>query len=485
MTAAATVTPIRRYLQTDLGNAERFVEAHGENVRYLPAWKKWLIWTGQRWAIDDTLEVQRLAKATVRAMWRETEGLNADDKKYLVKHIMQSEQANKIDAMLRRVMSEPGIPVTPSQLDSDPWLLNVHNGVIDLRRGELRPHDRDLLMTKVAPVAYDPDAECPRWLSFLDRIMGGDQSLIDFLQRAVGYSLTGTTGERALFFQYGAGANGKSTFLEVMRALMSDYAQQADFTTFLERKGDQGPRNDIARLFGARVVTSSEVGEGKRLNESLAKTLTGNDTVTARFLHAEFFEFRPQFKLWLAANHRPIIRGTDPAIWDRIRLIPFEVSIPESERDPELKNKLLAELPGILAWAVQGCLLWLEQGLGKPAAVQQATDAYRRESDTLGSFLEDACSMDPADATPATDLYQAYKQWASENGEYEMSQTAFGIKLEERGISSEKRGRGNERKKYRLGIRLLVPVIPDSRRKGGRVIGRDDDQRSDEPMLEI
>jgi putative DNA primase/helicase len=276
-------------------------------------------------------------------------------------------------------------------------------------------------MTKVAPAPYDADAKCPTWLAFLARIMNGNQPLIDFLQRAVGYSLTGTTGERCLLFLYGIGANGKSTFLEVLRALLAEYAQQADFTTFLERKGDSGPRNDIARLFGARVVTSSEVGEGKRLNESLVKTLTGNDTVTARFLHAEFFEFSPQFKLWLAANHRPVIRGTDNAIWTRVRLVPFLVSIPEGERDLGLKDKLVAELPGILAWAVQGCLLWHEYGLGMPAAVQEATESYRRESDTLGAFLED-CTVAEADAaTKATELYQAYKQWAEEAGEYQLT----------------------------------------------------------------
>lgn len=451
----------RRYARTDLGNAERFVAQHRDVVRYIPAWRVWFLWDGRRWAKDETLEVQRLAKQTVRAMWQDTQDpeLCPDKatKADLVRHIMQSESANRIDSMLRRAQSEQGIAITPQQLDADPWLLCCLNGVIDLRTGKLREHDRDLLMTKMAPVAFDENAECFRWQAFLSRIMGGNQSLIDFLQRAIGYSLTGVTDERALFFQYGAGANGKSTFLEVIRALLAGYAQQADFTTFLERKGD-GPRNDIARLFGARVVTSSEVGEGKRLNESLVKTLTGNDTVTARFLHAEFFEFRPQFKLWLAANHRPIIRGTDPAIWSRIRLIPFTVAIPEAERDPDLKSKLLAELPGILAWAVQGCLLWLEQGLGKPLAVLEATEAYRRESDTLGAFLDDACELDAESEAGATELYTAYKSWADRNGEYQMTQTAFGNKLEERGLTSVRRGSGSEKRKVRLGLRLLTPV---------------------------
>jgi putative DNA primase/helicase len=425
---------LRQYMRTDLGNAERFCADHGHNVRYLPAWKKWLVWDGKRWSVDDTLEVQAMAKRTIRKMWKDVPELPPADQKDMVKHIMQSEGDSKLQAMLSRVKAEPGIAITPDMLDADPWLLCVENGVLDLQTGELRPHDRELLMTKVAPAPYDADAKCPTWLAFLARIMGDKQSLIDFLQRAVGYSLTGTTGERCLLFLYGIGANGKSTFLEVVRALLAEYAQQADFTTFLERKGDSGPRNDIARLFGARVVTSSEVGEGKRLNESLVKTLTGNDTVTARFLHAEFFEFTPQFKLWLAANHRPVIRGTDNAIWTRVRLVPFLVSIPEGERDLGLKDKLVAELPGILAWAVQGCLLWHEYGLGMPEEVQQATEAYRRESDTLGAFLEDCCEVDGADAVPAMDLYQAYKQWAADSGEFELNMTNFGRKLTERGV---------------------------------------------------
>lgn len=446
-------------MRTDLGNAERFIEDNGHNVRYLPAWKKWLVWNGKRWAVDETLEVQKMAKRSIRGMWKDVEFLSAGEQKDMVKHIMQSEGDSKLHAMLSRAKAEPGIAITPSQLDANPWLLCVENGVLDLQTGALRPHDRDLLMTKVAPAPYDADTKCPTWLAFLARIMNGNQPLIDFLQRAVGYSLTGTTGERCLLFLYGIGANGKSTFLEVLRALLSEYAQQADFTTFLERKGDSGPRNDIARLFGARVVTSSEVGEGKRLNESLVKTLTGNDTVTARFLHAEFFEFSPQFKLWLAANHRPVIRGTDNAIWTRVRLVPFLVSIPEGERDLGLKDKLIAELPGILAWAVQGCLLWHEYGLGMPAAVQEATESYRRESDTLGAFLED-CTVAEADAaTKATELYQAYKQWAEEAGEYQLTQTAFGRSLEERGIRVEKRGRDRARVKYRIGIRLVVPLL--------------------------
>lgn len=463
MSAALTFPP-RKFARTDLGNAERFVARHGGGVRYLPAWRKWLLWDGKRWAIDETLGILRLAKDTVRAMYREASELEkADEREALVKHAVQSEKEAKLRAMLALAQAEPGVAVRPAELDADPWLLSVENGTIDLRTAQLRDHAPADLITKLVPASFDPEARCDRWESFLARVTDGSAELTRFLQKAVGYSLTGLTSARVLFFLYGSGANGKSTFLEVLRALLAGYASQADFTTFLDRKGD-GPRNDIARLFSARVVTSSEVGEGKRLDESLVKTLTGDETITARFLHAEFFEFHPTFKLWLAANHRPVIKGTDNAIWDRVRLIPFTVSIPLEERDANLRAALLAELSGILAWAVAGCRLWQTEGLGAPSMVTEATDQYRRDSDTLGAFLEDSCELgtSPMHAEPATQLYNAYAAWCKEGGEYQLSQTRFGRELDERGITAEKRGRGNARVKWRIGLRLTVDALTHS-----------------------
>lgn len=449
----------KHFLRTDLGNAERFIARHGENVRYVPAWKQWLIWDGRRWQPDDTLEVMRLAKSTVRAMWAEAKELAGDERKDLVRWTMQSEGDARLRAMVARGAAESGIALRPAALDADPMRLTVLNGVLDLRTATLAPHDRTQLTTKLVPVLFDPEARCDRWEAFLARVMGGNHRLISFLQRAVGYSLTASTAEQCLFFLYGFGANGKTTFLEILRTIAGEYATQADFTTFLERKGD-GPRNDVARLFGARTVTSSEVAEGRRLNESLVKSLTGSDTVAARFLYSETFEFRPAFKLWIAANHRPVIRGVDTGIWRRIRLVPFTVQIPEAEQDKELGAKLREELPGILAWAVAGCVLWQRDGLGAPAEVQQATDAYRRDSDTLGAFLEDCCELDTTAAVRASELYAVYTEWAAEGGEYQLSQTMFGRQLEERGCTAEKRGRGSERTKWRLGIRLLRQPKP-------------------------
>jgi len=257
--------------------------------------------------------------------------------------------------------------------------------------------------------------------------------VIGFIQRAVGYALTGCTSEQVLFFLYGLGANGKTTLIEVLRALLGDYAMQASFATFAERRGD-GPRNDVARLAGARLVAASEAGEGTRFDEGLIKQLTGSDAVTARFLYGEDFEFHPAFKLVLAANHKPAIRGTDRAIWRRIHLVPFTVTIPEGERDPQLLGKLTAELPGILRWALDGCLAWQRDGLGAPVAVRSATLRYREEMDTIGAFLDEACRLHASGRVRAGALYPRYQAWCERVGERALSQRKLGERLAERGL---------------------------------------------------
>ncbi|MFN3763256.1 MAG: phage/plasmid primase, P4 family, partial [Anaerolineae bacterium] len=324
-------------------------------------------------------------------------------------------------------------------------------GTIDLRSGELRPHNPDDLITKIAPVDYIPDAQAPTWEAFLHRIMDGNERLIAFLQRAVGYSLTGDTSERVLFILYGTGANGKTTFLETLRALLGDYGIQAPADTLLVGRENAVP-NDIARLRGARFIAVSEISEGRRLAEVLVKSLTGRDTITARFLYSEFFEFRPEGKIWLATNHKPIIRGTDKAIWDRIRLIPFTVTIPEAEQDKHLVEKLKRELPGILAWAVRGCLEWQTSGLGVPEEVRSATEAYRAEMDVIGAFIADRCILSAGARVKAGDLYEAYRKWCEENKEEPLNKIAFGLRLAERGLVSER----DMHARYWRGIGLLT-----------------------------
>lgn len=470
MSTSARVLPLQRdFMHTDLGNAERFIAQHGHKLHFVPAFDAWLVWDGVRWAVDETGQVQRLAKETVRAMYRDAAAIkdHTDRRKALAAWAAKSESASRIEAMVKLARNEETSdgPVrrTPADFDADPWALNVANGIVDLRTGQLRPHDRTARCRKFVPIRLEPDATCPHWLAFLERVLGGNTDLIDYVQRAVGYSLTGIADEQCLFFLYGHGANGKSTFVETLRRLLGAYAANADFGSLMERRGE-GPRTDIARLERARVVTAAEGGEGKRLNEELVKALTGGEPVTARFLYAKEFEFRPEFKLWLSANHKPTIRGTDDGIWRRIRLIPFEVQIPGPEQIKErvMRAALDAELPGILAWALDGCLAWQERGLWPPPAVARATASYRAESDVLGAWIEECALIDhddPACATQATLLYQNYRRWAETNGEYVLSQQMFGRRLAERGHADEKRGTGLSRTKWRLGIRLTENAL--------------------------
>ncbi|NSW83145.1 MAG: DNA primase [Syntrophothermus sp.] len=439
--------------ETDLGNARRLVKLHGRDLRYCHPWGKWFVWNGQRWSKDATAEVVRRAKDVVRELYAEaSREPDEDRRKALAKHALRSESENRIAAMISLAESEPGIPVLPDDLDRDPWQLNCLNGTLNLRTGELRPHKREYLITRIIPVRYDPDATCPQWEAFLNRIMDGRQELIDFLQRAAGYSLTGITDERCLFILWGSGKNGKSSFLGAMALLLGDYATRTPTETLLTKKGDVIP-NDIARLKGTRFVYASEAEEGRRLAEAQIKDLTGGDKVSARFMHAEWFDFTPEFKLWLGTNHKPVIRGTDNAIWDRIRLIPFTVRIPDSEQIPkrELMARFKAELPGILSWAVKGCLEWQKQGLGMPEEVKTATEGYRAEMDILADFLADCCIIDKKAKTKAADLYQAYCKWCEENGEQAIAKRTFGIRLKERGFES-RRGTGGPNWWHGIGL---------------------------------
>lgn len=434
---------------TELGNSERLMYRHGENLRYCHPWGKWLVWDGKRWTVDNIQRVKVLAKDTIRALYRDAAALaeqaahtqDEDKRKKLAgvaQHQLQwarrSETAGQFNAMCE--LAQSACPALPDALDTHLWLLNCDNGTIDLRTGTLHPHTRTHLLTKWLPVSYYPEAVCPTWESFLETVLAGRQDVIDFLWRAIGYSLTGDTSEQCLFLMYGTGANGKSTFLDTMRQLLGDYAEQTDFSTFLHRDRET-IRNDLAKLRGARLVTASEADEGKRLAEGLVKQITGGDRITARFLFHEYFDFTPHLKLWLAANHKPEIRGTDYAIWRRIHLLPFTVTIPKEDQDKSLPARLQAELPGIFAWAVRGCLAWQKDGrLIPPDAVRLATEEYRAEMDVIGSFILESCDVYPEAQSTSAELYTAYSRWCDQSGEKPMTQTAFAGRLKERGLES-------------------------------------------------
>jgi putative DNA primase/helicase len=435
------------YRLTDTGLAERFARRHGRRVRWVEPWKKWLVYDTSHWARDDVQRVRQFAKQTVQALYHEA-GEDADprERKKVAVFAIRSEARKSREAMIELAKSEHGIPALPDLFDTDPWLLNVANGTLDLRTGTLREHSAADYITKYIPIAYDPQADCPLWEDFLTAVMAGNDDVIDFLWKAIGYSLTGDVREDALFFCYGAGANGKSTFLNVLRALLADYGKQAAFETFLQKK-HEGISNDVADLAGCRLVVASEAEEGRRFSMSKVKSFTGKDKIKARFLHQENFEFPPQMKIWLAANHKPEIRSTDHATWRRWRLIPFTRCFKEAghvkekkdaEQVKDMLDKLLTELPGILAWAVRGCLAWQQDGLPLPETVRVATEAYRNESDIVGAFLSECCVMDPTGNVLIASLYDRYVEWCKKSGEDAKTKKAFGILMYERGFESGK-----------------------------------------------
>jgi len=464
---------------SDYTNAIRLVRAHGPDLCYCHPWKQWFIYNGQRWRIDDTGEVMRRAKQTVKVMAAELEHMDDNQAKAWLNHIKGSLAAPRLKAMITLAESEPPIPITPAQLDAAPWLLDCRNGTLNLRTGALQPHHREDLLTKQLDVNYDPHASCQNWLAFLYRIMGGPlpdedgneeallehheraTSLTEFLQRLVGYSLTGDIAQHILIFLYGTGANGKSTFSETMGAVLGDYFQKAPTQLFMQRdRGGTGTASpEMARLFGARMVIAAETSEGQRLNEAQVKDLTGGDTIVARHLFKEFFEFKPTHKLWMYGNHKPVIRGTDPGIWRRVHLIPFAVKIPDTEQDPHFRERfLMPELAGILAWAVRGCLAWQREGLKVPEAVKAATDSYRAEMDVLQHFVNERCVILHAATVRVSVLYAEYRKWCDTNQENTMNQRNFGMRLAERGFERE---RGTSGYYYWRGIGVFTPPEDD------------------------
>jgi putative DNA primase/helicase len=439
---------------TDAGQAEAIALLNGDRLRYDHTRQKWLVWDSVRWRLDSDGEAQRLAvKAARERLTSSDRVVDHDMRQMIAKFAVRAEDDYRIQSGLRVAAIQPSLATNSAAFDRDPWVLVCGNGLVDLQTGILRDSNPSDMVSLTTGIPYQSDAACPRWRQFLNEIFLDDQDLIDFIHRAIGYTLSGDTREQLLFICHGSGANGKSVFLSTLRAVMGEYGANACFDTFLDNdRGGRSVPNDIAALRGARLVTASEVKEGARLNEGRIKALTGCDAVTARFLFKEYFTFDPIFKLWLAVNHKPTIRGTDEAIWRRIRLIPFNAHFAPDKADPDLTKKLVAEGPGILAWAVQGCLDWQRQGLGTPNAVSAATSTYRVESDLLTGFLSDCVPESPSAQVRASDLYAAYRKWCDTNGESPTSGTKFGTRLTERGFGKQHKNTGY----YYIGLGLPV-----------------------------
>lgn len=436
---------------TDAGNAERLVARFRDRIRYCQPRRAWLIWTDQRWAWDETGAIWRLAKRTVRAIYGEAEHASDDDRrKAISRHAHASESAARLKAMIELAQKEDGVPVMPADLDADPWLLNVENGTIDLRTGELREHRPDDMITKIVPVAYDAAAEAPIWRRFLSEIMRSNEKLVAFLARAVGYTLTGVTREQVLFFGIGSGSNGKTTFLKLLLRLLAEYGGQAPPELLLQKRNEVHP-TEQADLFGRRLAVCTEIAEGRAWAEVTLKQLTGEDAVKARRMREDFWQFDPTHKFWIGANHKPTVRGTDPAIWRRLLLIPFLVTFDDAAKDKTLPEKLAGELPGILRWAVEGCLAWQREGLQPPSEVLAEVARYRVDMDVLGAFLRERCKAEEDVFVKAGDLYKAYGEWCENSGERPVKQRHFGRSLTERGF-----GRKTvDGRPYYVALRLL------------------------------
>jgi P4 family phage/plasmid primase-like protien len=445
----------KAYHRTDTGNAERLVDRHGPFMRFCHPQAQWYVYDTRRWARDQTGAARQRAKETVRSMLLEAYEIEDDEKrKELVKWAFGSESADKISALLKQAQSEPGIPVLTDAMDQDPWLFNCLDGTINLKNGALRPHDPADTITKLAPVHYDPDATCPRFDAFLERIIP-DANVRAFLQRAVGYSLTGETSEQCLLFLHGSGANGKSTFLAILQELFGDYGCQAAPELLEATKTSRHP-TELADLFGARLVATIEVDEGRQMAESLVKQMTGGDRMKARFMRENFFEFSPTHKIFLAANHKPAVRGDDEGIWRRIHLVPFGVTIPAAARDKNIVAKLRQELPGILHWALRGCLQWQNSGLGVPEAVARATASYRAEQDALGAFLSECCVVSIGEWVPSAWLRECYENWCKERGDKPLTGSGFGDRLRDKGCETKSGRSGDRVVRGWAGVRLKL-----------------------------
>ena len=445
---------------TDLGNAERFAAGYAGQLRYCGDWKKWLYWAETHWRFDNTGEADRKAAEVVREILRLSALLPDEAKqKEMAGFARRCESAARLGSLLTLAQSQAQLATTADAFDRDPWLFNTENCLIDLKTNQVLPHDPARLVTKLSPVVYDPAATCPNWDAFLARVLADRAELIRYLQKAVGYSLTGETGEQCLFLLYGQGANGKSTFLSTIMGILNTYARQLPMDALLAKNNHQIP-NDIAALRGARFASAVEADDGSRLAESLVKQMTGQDKISARFMRGEWFEFEAQFKLWLATNHKPVIRGCDEAIWRRMRLIPFTVTIPAAERDQRLGEKLRREWPGILNWALAGCRLWREEGLTPPQDVLAATEEYRDEMDILGDFVAQCCVQNPFGAAVVADTYRAYENWCVETAERPVGKRTFVNRMRERGQKT-KYGSGHVLVWDGLALAEPISIEPD------------------------
>jgi P4 family phage/plasmid primase-like protien len=439
--------------RTDAANARRFGAQFGDVIRWCDPWNKWLVWDDQRWKVDDHRSMDGLLKAYADGLWSVFEaGDRQNDTVYRFVRTTNSATSIRNTGSLAR--SEPGIAVCPEQFDKDPFALNVANGTLDLRTGQLREHRRDDYLTKLAPVPYIPEAECPTWQSFLDKVFGGDHELIGFIQRLAGYLLTGHTREQAVVFFHGSGANGKSTFVKALLEILGDYGVRAPASLILSKGGGSEHPTVKTTVFGKRLAVINETPEDRELDDANLKEMASPDRITARGMHENYWEFDPTHKLVISTNHKPRIKSTDPGTWRRVCLVLFgqkfwqrdkgETGPPELEADLELPDKLRAEYSGILRWMVEGCMEWQRIGLNYPKSVRIATAQYKAAEDSIAEFLDSCCEQKADAKSGATELLKAYK---GHTGDWDMTARKFASLLRGRGFTNERVSGGPERGK--------------------------------------
>ena len=436
----------KRFLRTDTGNAELFAWLYGGNVLFDHRRRRWLIWdaTRCRWADDKTNQVREFAKAAAQCRFKMAGKFpngteeERNDQKREAGWALGSQSLYRIDAALELAESVPSISDAGDGWDANPWLFGVANGIVNLRTGNLQMAKQQDRITKFSPVALDPSAKCPRFEQFLQQVFGGDSELIRYVQKASGYTLTGSTEEQCLFACHGKGSNGKTTLLEILLFILGDHGVDLPFSTLETKHYLLG---EGVNLPGARFAKSVEAREGRRLDEARIKSWTGGDTISIRPLHSNAFSFKPTHKLWLSFNHRPVIMDDSPAMWRRIKLIPFLRGFDPTQADKGLPEKLKAEAPGILNWLVEGCLAWRKDGLKIPDAVERATREYEAESDPVAPFLSDCCEEGPTFKVPKGELVNAYRGWCAVNKEIPVSRNAFAEKMKSRGFGEGSTGR--------------------------------------------
>ena len=450
-------TPIEHEATTDMGNGQRMARLFGETLRYIPQLDKYILWNDNRWEVDDALQIQIRAEEMVYSI--ETEAIqageagNAEIAKELWGHFNKSQANARINAAIERF--KPKVVTPKYELDTDDYLLGVKNGVVDLKTGKVREAQKEDFITKLARVEHNPVADCPIWKDFLLDVMQGDQVMVDYLQTVFGYMLTGSTREQCWFFLHGSGANGKSTLINVIDALMGDYADTISSENLMIKKyGGGGASPELAKLDGKRLVVANELEENALMSEVLVKKVTGEDKIDTRFLYKDPFSYFPKFKFFMVGNHRPNIRGTDQGMWRRVRLIEFGAYFEPEDRDKLLDVKLLRELPGILNWMIEGCLKWQQEGLQTPQKVEEQTDAYRKQQDVVQQWLDECCEVEKVtdkDFEYVQELFDSYKAWAERNNEWPMKKRQFTEKLKEKNFEFGNRSRGRIFKKIKLG----------------------------------